>query len=322
MQDRFASSALSRRQFIGLATAAGFTVMGLGLAGCGSSSTSGSSSASSSNASSTSTKQLSGTITAVGSTALQPLVEAAAEQFMNENPGVTITVQGGGSGQGITQIAQGAVQIGDSDVFAETKLSNASDISKIADNKVCVVGMGPVVNKDVAIDDITIDNLKKIFTGQVTNWKEIGGKDETITVINRASGSGTRATFESAVLGGDKVPDSFKPQEQDSSGTVAKMVAETPGAISYLAFSYFADTMKALSVGGVKPQDSTVEDNSWTIWAYEHMYTAASPDETTKAFVDYMMSDAVQGALVAKTGYLAVSGMKVSRDKDGKVTKL
>lgn len=225
MQNSFASSDLSRRQFVGLATAAGFTVLGMGLAGC--SSSSGNSSTSSS-ASSSSSKALAGSITAVGSTALQPLVEAAAEQFMNENPGVTVTVQGGGSGQGITQIAQGAVQIGDSDVFAETKLSSASDIAKIADNKVCVVGMGPVVNASVSIDDITLDNLKKIFTGQVTNWNQVGGSDQAITVINRASGSGTRATFEDAVLGGQKAPDSFKPQEQDSSGTVAKMVAETP----------------------------------------------------------------------------------------------
>lgn len=80
--------------------------------------------------------------------------------------------------------------------------------------------------------------------------------------------------------------------------------------------------MKALSVGGVKPQDSAVSDNSWTIWAYEHMYTASKPDEVTQAFIDYMMSDAVQGSLVAQTGYISVSGMKVSRDKDGNVSKL
>ena len=115
-------------------------------------------------------KALSGTITAVGSTALQPLCEAAAEQFMQENPGVQITVQGGGSGQGVTQIAQGAVQIGNSDVFAESKLKDSSDISKIADNKVCIVGMAPIVNADVTIDDIKLEDLKKIFTGEIANW--------------------------------------------------------------------------------------------------------------------------------------------------------
>lgn len=309
---------MSRRQFL---TVAGSTVVLAGLGGLvGCSSNSGSSS--NSDSASTESKALSGSITAVGSTALQPLVEAAAEKFQAENSGVTITVQGGGSGQGITQIVQGAVQIGDSDVFAEEKLDNKSEAEKIADNKVCVVGMGPVVNKEVSIDDISMENLKKIFTGEVTNWKEVGGNDLAITVINRASGSGTRAVFEKAVLDGTKVPDSFTPQEQDSSGTAAKMVKDTPGAISYLAFSYYDDNTKALSVDGVKPETSTVETNDWKIWAYEHMYTAKEADEATKAFIDFMMSDEVQNSLVSENGYIPVSGMKVERDADGNVTKL
>lgn len=303
-------SSLDRRQFLKLMGASGVTLAGLGLVGCGGPSTS------------TDGAAESGTITAVGSTALQPLVEAAAEQYANDHPGVQITVQGGGSGQGITQIAQGAVQIGNSDVFAEEKLGNASDAARLKDNKVAVVGMGPIVHPEVSVDDISLDDLKGIFTGAVTNWSQVGGQDLAITVINRASGSGTRATFESAVLGDTKVPESFKPQEQDSSGTVAKMVAETPGSISYLAFSYFADSFKALSVGGVKPEEANVEDNSWTIWAYEHMYTAASPDAATQAFIDYMLSDDVQGSLVEQTGYIPVTGMKVARDASGNVTKL
>lgn len=306
---------MSRRNFVGAAAATAATVAAFSLTGCDSN---GSSAAKEDKAEA---KALSGTITAVGSTALQPLCEAAAEQFMEKNSGVQITVQGGGSGQGITQITQGAVQIGNSDVFAEAKVKDTADLKKITDNKICIVGMGPIVNKDVTVDDLTIDQLKSIFTGEVTNWKEVGGADAAITVINRASGSGTRATFEAAVLGDTKVPDTFKPQEQDSSGTAAKMVASTPGAISYLAFSYYDDAVKALKVGGVEPKEANVEDNSWTIWAYEHMYTAADPDEATKAFIDYMMSDDVQGELVEAQGYIPVSGMKVEKDASGKVTK-
>ena len=310
---------MSRRNFVGAAAGTAAAIAAFSLTGCGSSC---SSNDSKSDAKATEEKKnLSGSITAVGSTALQPLCEAAAEQFMDENSGVQITVQGGGSGQGITQIAQGAVQIGNSDVFAEAKVKDEADLKKITDNKVCVVGMGPIVNKDVTVDDLTIDQLKSIFTGEVTNWKEVGGADAQITVINRASGSGTRATFEDAVLAGTKVPDSFKPQEQDSSGTAAKMVASTPGAISYVAFSYYDDSFKALKVGGVEPKEANVEDNSWVIWAYEHMYTAADPDEATKAFIDYMMGDDVQGSLVEAQGYIPVSGMKVEKDASGKVTK-
>lgn len=310
---------MSRRNFIGAAAASMMGIAAVSLAGCGNNG-GGSAAAGNASASAGSSKALSGTITAVGSTALQPLCEAAAEQFMEKNSGVQITVQGGGSGQGITQITQGAVQIGNSDVFAETKVKDSADLKKITDNKVCIVGMGPIVNKDVTVDDLTIEQLKQIFTGEVTNWSQVGGANAEITVINRASGSGTRATFEAVVLGDTKVSDSFKPQEQDSSGTAAKMVASTPGAISYVAFSYYDDTFKALKVGGVAPEAKNVEDNSWTIWAYEHMYTAADPDEATKAFIEYMMSDEVQRSLVEEQGYISVSGMKIEKDASGKVS--
>ena len=161
---------MSRRNFIGAAAASMMSIAAVSLAGCGNNG-GGSAAAGSASASAGSSKALSGTMTAVGSTALQPLCEAAAEQFMEKNSGVQITVQGGGSGQGITQITQGAVQIGNSDVFAEAKVKDAADLKKIADNKVCIVGMGPIVNKDVTVDDRTIDQLKSIFTGEVTNWK-------------------------------------------------------------------------------------------------------------------------------------------------------
>lgn len=314
------SNQFSRREFFGLAgSLATFTA--LTMAGCGkvSATTDAADAAASTEAASTT---VTGNITAVGSTALQPLVEAASEQFMEENPSVQITVQGGGSGQGITQIAAGSVQIGDSDVFAESKLTDKTALAKIADNKVCVVGMGPVVNSGVSVDDISTKDLKAIFMGQVTNWKDVGGKDLAITVINRASGSGTRATFEDAVFKGEKAPSTFTPQEQDSSGTVAKMVAETPGAISYLAFSYYSSSFKSLNVDGVKPKSENVTTNQWTIWAYEHMYTAVSPDAATKAFIDYIMSDEIQSSLVQDNGYISVADMKVSRDANGKVTTL
>lgn len=302
---------ISRRKMIVLS---GAVTAALCLAGCGGNA--GSAQSASEDA------VASGSITAVGSTALQPLVEAAAEEYMAINPNVQISVQGGGSGQGITQIAQGAVQLGNSDVFAEEKLDDPADADKLLDNKVCVVGMGPVVNADVTVDDLTIDQLKGIFTGKITNWKEVGGDDQNIVVINRASGSGTRATFESAVLGGEKVPEDFKPQEQDSSGTVVKMVSQTPGSISYLAFSYMTDSVKALTVEGVEPRQENVETNDWTIWAYEHVYTVSEPDANTQAFVDYLLSDDVQGKLVEQTGYIPISGMQVERDANGAVSEL
>lgn len=309
---------VSRRQFLNIAGLGIAAFAGLGITACASSGapTTGTS------ASSASSAEVSGSVVAVGSTALQPLVEAASEQFMSENPSVQISVQGGGSGQGITQIYQGAVQIGNSDVFAEEKLDNPDDASKFKDNKVCVVGMAPVINKEAGVDNLSLDELKAIFFGQTTNWKELGGADLNIVVINRASGSGTRSTFEHAVLADTQVSENFKPQEQDSSGTVAKMVAETPGAISYVAFSYFSDRFVAPKIGGVEPTEENVANNAWTIWAYEHMYTAQDPDAATQAFVDYMLSDEVQNNLVESSGYIPISRMKVAKDASGTVSAL
>ncbi|KWZ83008.1 MAG: phosphate ABC transporter substrate-binding protein PstS family protein [Heyndrickxia coagulans] len=254
-------------------------------------------------------------ITAVGSTALQPLVQEAAAQYMNDHPGATINVQGGGSGTGLSKVAEGAVQIGNADVFAEEK--DGIDASKITDHKVAVVGFAPVANQDIGVDNLTKQQLIDIFTGKIKNWKEVGGKDLKIVVINRAEGSGTRAVFEKQALDGATA---VKAQEQDSSGTVQKIVNETPGAISYLAFSYINNKVKALKVDGVEPTEENVKTNKWKIWAYEHMYTKGKATGLTKKFIDYMLSDEVQKNLVPKLGYMPISEMQVERDAGGNVT--
>lgn len=159
--------------------------------------------------------------------------------------------------------------------------------------------------------------LREIFTGKITNWKQVGGKNQKITVVNRAQGSGTRATFESAVLDGKQA---VKSQEQDSNGTVQKIVASTPGAISYLAFSYVNTKIKALSVDNVEPKDKNVENNSWKIWSYEHMYTQKDPKKITVNFIKYMKSNKVQNGLLKKLGYISISNMKVQKDSNNKVT--
>ncbi|MGX4685627.1 phosphate ABC transporter substrate-binding protein PstS family protein [Vagococcus sp. JNUCC 83] len=253
-------------------------------------------------------------ITSVGSTALQPLVEKVAEIYMTDNPDYTITVQGGGSGTGLTQVSTGAVDIGNSDVYAEEK--DGIDASKIEDHRIAVVGVAPVVNKEVGVTNITSEQLKDIFTGKVTNWKEVGGKDQKIELINRAAGSGTRATFEKWAING---AEAAKGQEQDSSGTVRKIVSETPGAISYLAFSYIDDSILGLSIDNVEPKDKNVLDNSWKIWAYEHMYTQKNASKNVLAFLDYMKSDDVQKNVVNELGYIAISDMKVERDLEGNI---
>lgn len=253
-------------------------------------------------------------ITAVGSTALQPLVETVAEEYQNNHPGQFVNVQGGGSGTGLSQVQSGAVNIGNSDVFAEEK--SGIDAKKLVDHQVAVVGITPIVNKKVGVKNISMENLQKIFTGEITNWKQVGGNDVDVVILNRASGSGTRGTFERWVLNG-KEPKAA--QEQDSSGTVRQIVADTPGAISYVAFSYVTKDVATLSIDGVAPNDDNVKTNKWIIWSYEHMYTKGQPTELTKKFLDYVLSDKVQKEIVAKLGYIAVSDMQVKRDWQGNV---
>lgn len=255
-------------------------------------------------------------ITAVGSSALQPLVETVAESYQTENPGKFINVQGGGSGTGLSQVQSGAVDIGNSDLFAEEK--SGIDASALVDHRVAVVGITPIVNKGVGVKDISMENLRKIFTGEITNWKEVGGKDQPVVILNRASGSGTRSTFEKWVLDGETA---IRAQEQDSSGMVRQIVADTPGAISYVAFSYVTDDVATLSIDGVEPKDENVTTNKWTIWAYEHMYTKSQPKELTKEFLEYILSDDVQNNIVGELGYIPVSKMEVERDWEGNIVK-
>ncbi|WP_264460716.1 phosphate ABC transporter substrate-binding protein PstS family protein [Lacticaseibacillus paracasei] len=261
-----------------------------------------------------SSQQSGESITAVGSSALQPLVEAAGEQYQTEHLGVN--VQGGGSGTGLSQIQQGAVDIGNSDLFAEEKAGIKA--KALVDHKVAVVGIAPIVNPKVGVKNVSMAQLQKIFLGEITNWQQLGGKNVPIVLVNRAQGSGTRATFEKWVMQG-KQP--MAAQEQDSTGMVRQIVGSTPGAISYVAFSYIDKTVQGLSVDGVAPTDANVTTNQWRIWSYEHMYTKGQPKGLTKKFLAYVMSPAIQKKLVLKMGYVPMTQMKVVRDANGKVSK-
>ena len=255
-------------------------------------------------------------ITAVGSSALQPLVETVAEEFQNSNPGRFIKVQGGGSGTGLSQVQVGAVDIGNSDLFAEEK--PGIDADALVDHRVATVGITPIVNKGVGITDISTEDLKNIFLGKITNWSEVGGNDLPIVLLNRATGSGTRSTFEKWIMDGETAIPS---QEQDSSGMVRSIVSDTPGAISYVAFSYVTDEVNVLSIDGVEPTIENVTTNDWKVWAYEHMYTKGEPTGLTAEFLEYMLSDEVQEHIVGDLGYIPISIMQVERDWEGNIVE-
>ena len=254
------------------------------------------------------TSEVSRTLVISGSTALQPMVQQAAEKFMAQNPKAQITVNGGGSGTGLSQVAQGQVQIGMSDIPAEEK--EGIDASQLVDHKVAVVGFAMVVNKEVTVDSLTMSQVADIFAGNITNWKEVGGSDLPIVLVNRPASSGSRATFAKVILRGkQEAPSSLI---QDSSGQIRKIVSETKGAISYLALSYVDSSIRALKLDGIEPTAQSILDGKYPFWSYEHMYTKGDPQGLTKAFLDYMMSGAVQEDLVSSMGYIPISRMRTN----------
>ena len=256
----------------------------------------------------------SSTVSASGSSALQPLVNAAKEKFEAEKKGVSVEVSAGGSKKGLADVASGAVQIGDSDIFAPDDMK-----AQLVDHKVAVVGFAAMANKGPFNDKITaisLPDLARIFAGAVTNWKELGGQAQPIVVINRAPGSGTRSVFGSIVLGGDKFVES---QTEDNSGALVTKLKQTKGAISYLALSFTDPELHTFALksdaGTIEPGPESITGGTYPIWSYEHMYTKGDAADLSKAFLDYLASaDFQEHVLPTVKGFIPITQMKMARE--------
>ncbi len=240
------------------------------------------------------------TITAAGSTALLPLVKEAAAEYQAKNPSVKIAVSGGGSGTGINQVAAKAVDIGDSDILAV----NQPDL---VDHRVAVIGFAIVAHPGVGVTNLTRAQLQDIFSGKTQNWKEVGGSDVKITVINRPRNSGTRAVFVKTIMGSAVL--SAAGLTEDATGSVVTTVKTTPGSISYAAFSgTHGQGLTELSIDGVAPTDQNVMSGKYPYWSYEHMYTNGPPSPDVSRFIAYISSNS---DLLNKAGYILLRDMKV-----------
>lgn len=257
----------------------------------------------------------SGKVTVSGSSALLPLAKDAAQKFKAKNDQVSITLNAGGSGTGLKQVSEGSVDIGNSDVFAKEKLPEAK-AAELVDHKVAVTVMAPVVSKESGtnVKSLTKAQLQDIFTGKVTNWKDVGGPDEAVVLITRPSTSGTRALFTKYALDG-KEELSNKSMETDDSGTLVQTVSQTKGAIGYVALSYLMNnnTVTPLAIDGVEPTLDNVYNGKYPVWGYEHMYTKGEATGAVKAFIDFIMSKDYS-ADIEKQGYGVASKMKVTRE--------
>lgn len=255
--------------------------------------------------------KVTGQVTSSGSSALLPLVKDAAAKFKSKNPEVSLTLNAGGSGTGLKQVAEGSVNIGNSDVPAEKKLP-AEKAKGLVDHKVCTMTVAAIINKDIAdkVKSLTSQQLQDVFTAKVTNWKEVGGPDELIVLVTRPTTSGTRALFTELALAGQEEA-SNKSLETDDSGTLIQSVAQTKGAIGYVALPYLVNNkdVVALAIDGVAPTLENTYNGTYKVWGYEHMYTKGEPTGAVKAFLDYILSDEY-GVEIEKQGYGVSSKMK------------
>jgi phosphate transport system substrate-binding protein len=242
-----------------------------------------------------------GTITIAGSTAMLPLVKDASGAYQAQHKDVQISVSGGGSAVGITQVAAKAIDIGDSDI-------TAPDHPELTDNRVAVVGFAVVTNPSAGVKNLTRAQLRDVFAGDVVNWKQVGGTDQKIVVVNRPRSSGTRAVFRKVVIGGAPLAESGL--VEDATGTVVSVVKQTPGAVSYVALSGISGGgLTVVSVEGVAPAADTIASGKYPIWSYEHMFTYGPPKGQVAAFIEFVRG---RKDLVAKNKFIPIAAMRVA----------
>ena len=286
------------------------TCLGLSLAlalglftGCGSSNQDqGSGSGSQSNTNDSSTVELSGTVNTDGSTSMESVVKALGEAFMELNPGVTVNYSGTGSGTGIQSAIDGTCDLG----LSSRALKDEEKQNGAVENIVALDGVAVVINPANGVEDLTVEQIAQIFTGEITNWSEVGGTDGEIAVFGREAGSGTRGAFEEIV----GVVDTCKyTNEYSSTGDVIGNVASNPNAIGYASLSAVDDTVKAVKVNDVAPSEATVKDGTYEIQRPFVMVTKedAELSEAAQAFLDFAMS-AEAADCIAAAGAVSPKG--------------
>lgn len=248
---------------------------------------------------------VSGAITADGSSALAPLAKAVATDYESKCSGANITVNTSSSGTGLSKVTAGNVQIGNSDIFADpTKYAG------LVDHQVAIVVFAVVINSKVTgVTNLTTDQLKSIYSGQTTNWSQVGGNNLPIVVISRLAGSGTRATFDKYVLGGPETVSGASHLTIDTTGDVVKTLNQTDGAIGYVATNAVkANKLTAVSIDGSAPTDDLVKSNTYKFWNIEHMYTKGPASDLAAAYINYMGSDTSK-AKASSLSFIAIADM-------------
>ncbi len=243
----------------------------------------------------TASADLSGKITLAGSTSMEKLANAMAEAFMEKYPNVTVAPEFTGSGAGLESLAKGTVDIGD----ASRALSDDEKAGGAVENIVAIDGIAVITDSENTVSDITSEQLAQIYTGEITNWSDLGGADEQIVVIGREAGSGTRDAFEEL----SDVKDACKyAQELDSTGAVLAKVAATPGAIGYVSLDVVDDTVKALQLNSVDTTEDNILAGTYVLqrpFVMATMGEISEQNDLVKAFFDFIHSEEGQQVITS-----------------------
>ena len=245
--------------------------------------------------------KISGTVSTDGSTSMEKVIGALGESFKEQNAGVTFTYNPTGSGSGITAVSEGRCDIG----LSSRALKDDEKASGLKETILAYDGIAIIVNPQSKVEDLTVEQIKKIYTGEITNWSEVGGADGEIVLIGREAGSGTRDGFESITNTKDKCK--YR-QELTSTGDVITTVAQNPNAIGYASLASVKDTVKALKVGGVTPSEDTVKDGSYVVQRPFVLVTKEGTplSETAQKFFDYATSSSAS-EIISKAGAVSAN---------------
>ena len=246
-------------------------------------------------------REASGTVTTDGSTSMEKVIGALGEAFEQDNPGMTFTYNPTGSGSGITAVAEGRCDIG----LSSRSLKEEEKGQGLTETVLALDGIAIIVNPDNPIDDIDLETVAGIYTGEITNWKDVGGSDLEIVLIGREAGSGTRDGFES--ITGTEDACKYR-QELTSTGDVITTVAGNPGAIGYASLASVKETVKALSVGGIVPTEESIKDGSYVVQRPFVLVTKSGTalSETAQQFFDYITSPEA-GGIISSAGAVPVN---------------
>ena len=276
--------------------------MALGLmTGCGSSNNGDATSSQDQSGTSQTQTQLTGTVNTDGSTSMESVVKALGEAFMEMNPEVTVNYSGTGSGTGIQSTIDGTCDLG----LSSRALKDEEKTNGAVENIVALDGVAVVINPANGVEDLSVEQIAQIFTGEITNWSELGGTDGEIAVFGREAGSGTRGAFEEIV----GVDNCKYTNEYSSTGDVIGNVASNPNAIGYASLSAVDDTVKAVMVNGVAPSEDTVKDGTYEIQRPFVMVTkdGAELSEAAQAFLEFAMSEDAAD-IIAAAGAVSPKG--------------